>query len=257
MLSQAGEYLAQTMTINGVPLSDGIYTKQMFERPNTMAEAAFSERTIETLIEMSVAGMADGETVNVVLPRAFMDYGKTLSTLSVQNRKAAHVFQEEYKWYQFPRSYDYEYDWEKDEYYTEYCHYEGLTWVCSSETGDNYYSYFDLEGWLWDFSEFIKDDVVSEIVEEIWEEKVPAYEEIVQDWLEGAQEQWQKDAEKAEAWWNENMPGVTEWLSDTADIYDELTSDRNDALEEQFLNDALDAAGRLEQITRQAQETAE
>jgi hypothetical protein len=107
MLSQAGEYLAQTMTINGVPLSDGIYTKQMFERPNTMAEAAFSERTIETLIEMSVAGMADGETVNVVLPRAFMDYGKTLSTLSVQNRKAAHVFQEEYKWYQFPRSYDY------------------------------------------------------------------------------------------------------------------------------------------------------
>jgi hypothetical protein len=129
--------------------------------------------------------------------------------------------------------------------------------VCSSETGDNYYSYFDLEGWLWDFSEFIKDDVVSEIVEEIWEEKVPAYEEIVQDWLEGAQEQWQKDAEKAEAWWNENMPGVTEWLSDTADIYDELTSDRNDALEEQFLNDALDAADRLEQITRQAQETAE
>jgi hypothetical protein len=53
------------------------------------------------------------------------------------------------------------------------------------------------------------------------------------------------------------MPGVTEWLSDTADIYDELTSDRNDALEEQFLNDALDAADRLEQITRQAQETAE
>lgn len=74
--------------------------------------------------------------------------------------------------------------------------------------------------------------------------------------MEGAQEQWQKDAEKAEAWWNENMPGVTEWLSDTADIYDELTSDRNDALEEQFLNDALDAADRLEQITRQAQETA-
>lgn len=68
--------------------------------------------------------------------------------------------------------------------------------------------------------------------EEFWEENGPAYEEIAQDWLEAASAQWAQDAAEVEAWWNETIPGVTEWLSDTADIYDELRRDRDDAMEE-------------------------
>ena len=60
-----------------------------------------------------------------------------------------------------------------------------------------------------------------------------------------------------EAYYSENIPVITEWLNDTMESYDELGRDLGEALGEQFLNDALDAANRLEQIANQITETAE
>ena len=186
MLGRAGEYLADNMTINQVLLRDGIYTKEMFQQKNTLAQAAFSEKTIEALVKMSVADFADGEAVNVVLPKAYMDYGEKLSLLSARNRQAVHVFQEEYKWYQFPYYYE-----DPDDGFWYEQHFEGLTWTYSDSDGyeDSYfYPSFWFSKMYWTIVEAAEDaiedlaDATADKVEEIWQEKKPAYEEIEMDY---------------------------------------------------------------------------
>ena len=110
-----------------------------------------------------------------------MDFGEKLSLLSARNRQAVHVFQEEYKWYQFPY-----YSEDPDNgYWFEY-HYEGITYHYSTSDGDEG-TYLCIDCFLGDMLLAVN-EAAEDAIEEIWEEKGPVYEEIAKDWLKSAEE---------------------------------------------------------------------